>query len=268
MAVYTAIMEFVFYGNDMAAEKPKRNPNETQTKPNNNPNSNKAQKTQENPTKTQLKPSSALAFNLIKRQLSIDNKQFVNGCKGGRPRKDKAEEKKPTETQTKPNNNPNSVKGNNISISSNNISSNKDNIDSSNNKDNIIPPNISKDILPPTEEKTLADNGQIVPSPPVPPPPSPKPKRSVFAKPTIEEVKAYFAEKGFKADPEYYYDYFESNGWKTSGGRGAMKDWKAAARNWERNESRFNKQNYGCEKQKRFGNTAPDDFKGKGSTKL
>ena len=262
LAVYTAIMKFVFYGNDMTAEKPKQNPNKTQTKPNDNPNSNKAQKTQENPNITQLKPSSILAFNLIKRQLSIDNKQFINGCKGGRPRKARVNEKKPTETQTKPNDNPNSVTGNNISdiIS---ISSSRDNIYSSNNKDNIIPPNISKDILPPTEKKTLADNGQIVPSPPVPPPPSPKPKRSVFVKPTIEEVKAYFVEKGFKADPEHYYDYFESNGWRTSGGRGAMKDWKAAARNWERNDSKFKKRDYAGNTKPVYGNKAPEEF-GKG----
>lgn len=103
-----------------------------------------------------------------------------------------------------------------------------------------------------------------------PPPssaPPPSPKRNVFVKPTLEQVKAYFSEKGFKSDPEHFYDHFESNGWKV-GGRGAMKDWKAAVRNWERNDGKYTKANYGREKQQRFGATPPDDFAGKGSTKL
>ena len=90
-----------------------------------------------------------------------------------------------------------------------------------------------------------------------------KVKRSVFVKPTIEEVKAYFVEKGFKSDPEHYYDYFESNGWRTSGGRGPMKDWKAAARNWERNDSKFKKRDYAGNTKPVYGNKAPEEF-GKG----
>jgi hypothetical protein len=35
-----------------------------------------------------------------------------------------------------------------------------------------------------------------------------------------------------------FYDYFESNGWKV-GGKAPMRDWKAAARNWCRNEKTF-----------------------------
>ena len=35
-------------------------------------------------------------------------------------------------------------------------------------------------------------------------------------------------------DASYFYDYYESNGWCV--GKKPMKDWKAAVRNWMRNE--------------------------------
>lgn len=62
--------------------------------------------------------------------------------------------------------------------------------------------------------------------------------------PTVEEVaeyaKGYAASKridldacGFSA--ERFHDHFASNGWKV-GGRAPMKDWKAALRNWVRED--------------------------------
>lgn len=99
------------------------------------------------------------------------------------------------------------------------------------------------------------------PSPPSSAPP-PSPKSRTFVKPTIEEVRAYFAEKGMKSDPEHFYDHFESNGWKVSG-KSTMKDWKAAARNWERNDSKFKKRDYAGNTKPVYGNKAPEEF-GKG----
>ena len=54
--------------------------------------------------------------------------------------------------------------------------------------------------------------------------------------PTLEEVKAYCSERGNKVDPERWYDYYTSNGWKV--GKNPMKDWKAAVRTWERSDGR------------------------------
>ena len=54
--------------------------------------------------------------------------------------------------------------------------------------------------------------------------------------PTLEEVKAYCSERGNKVDPERWFDYYTSNGWKV--GKNPMKDWKAAVRTWERGEAR------------------------------
>ncbi len=53
-----------------------------------------------------------------------------------------------------------------------------------------------------------------------------------FIKPTIEEVKTYVLNSNLNVDPEYFYDYYEANGWRV--GKDTMKDWQAAVRNWHR----------------------------------
>ena len=60
-------------------------------------------------------------------------------------------------------------------------------------------------------------------------------------RPTLEEVKAYCSERGNKVDPERWFDYYTSNGWKV--GKNPMKDWKAAVRTWERGESKVKSRN-------------------------
>lgn len=59
-----------------------------------------------------------------------------------------------------------------------------------------------------------------------------------FKKPTIEEIKQYCSERNNKIDAEYFYDYYESNGWKV--GKNPMKDWQATIRTWERNNKKYN----------------------------
>lgn len=66
--------------------------------------------------------------------------------------------------------------------------------------------------------------------------------RTLFVKPTLEEVKAYCLERGNKIDPEYYIDFNESNGWVQGKNRKPIKDWKAQIRTWEKLE-RDKKQN-------------------------
>ena len=53
--------------------------------------------------------------------------------------------------------------------------------------------------------------------------------------PTIEDVKAYCNERGNRVDPERFIDYYTANGWKV--GKNPMKDWKAAVRTWERQDT-------------------------------
>jgi hypothetical protein len=68
-----------------------------------------------------------------------------------------------------------------------------------------------------------------------------KPKKKTtarFIKPTIEQLNSYKQEKGYKWDVEAFYDYYQTNGWKV--GKNAMKDWKAAMRNWNRRNGDYN----------------------------
>lgn len=59
--------------------------------------------------------------------------------------------------------------------------------------------------------------------------------------PELNDVLIFFEEKKFPAtEAEKFYNYFQSNGWKV-GGKAPMKDWRAAARNWMLNTTKFNK---------------------------
>lgn len=59
-----------------------------------------------------------------------------------------------------------------------------------------------------------------------------KKAQKAFAPPTIDDVRAYCAERGKKVDPDLWLDHYTANGWKV--GKNPMKDWKAAVRTWER----------------------------------
>lgn len=56
-------------------------------------------------------------------------------------------------------------------------------------------------------------------------------KRTVFVKPTIEEIRAYIAEKGYHFSAEQFFAFYESKGWKV--GSQPMKDWKMVCVTWE-----------------------------------
>jgi hypothetical protein len=61
--------------------------------------------------------------------------------------------------------------------------------------------------------------------------------------PQLHEVEDYFEEiKSTKLEGQKFFNYFQSNGWKV-GGRAAMKDWRAAARNWILNAQKFKTRN-------------------------
>ena len=57
-----------------------------------------------------------------------------------------------------------------------------------------------------------------------------------FVKPTIDEVRAYIKERGYKNfTAEKWMNFYESKGWKI--GKNPMKDWKAAVRTWGEKDS-------------------------------
>ena len=61
-------------------------------------------------------------------------------------------------------------------------------------------------------------------------------KNSVFQKPTVEEINQYCTERNNKVDPQRFFDFYESKGWKV--GKEPMKDWKACVRTWENNTNK------------------------------
>ena len=81
-----------------------------------------------------------------------------------------------------------------------------------------------------TKEKTNTNTESILP----PKPPTVGSAQKRFSPPTVEMVAEYCKERHNGVDAQRFVDYYSSNGWKV-GGRGAMKDWKAAVRTWEGN---------------------------------
>ena len=63
-------------------------------------------------------------------------------------------------------------------------------------------------------------------------------KRERFSPPTPGQVTEYAKQAGLIIDAEKFCDYYASKGWKV-GPSSPMKDWKAAARNWARNDSKY-----------------------------
>lgn len=59
-----------------------------------------------------------------------------------------------------------------------------------------------------------------------------------FTPPTVDEVAAYCRERGNAVDAQRFVDFYASKGWKV--GSSGMKDWRAAVRNWERQDSTKN----------------------------
>lgn len=55
-----------------------------------------------------------------------------------------------------------------------------------------------------------------------------------FAPPTTENVIGYCREMGYSVDASRFIDFYESKGWMV--GKNKMKDWKAAVRNWARQD--------------------------------
>ena len=61
-------------------------------------------------------------------------------------------------------------------------------------------------------------------------------KERGFLPPTLTEVFAYCEEQGYVLDGERFIDYYQSKGWMI--GSAKMQDWKAALRNWAKQERR------------------------------
>ena len=59
-----------------------------------------------------------------------------------------------------------------------------------------------------------------------------------FTPPSVDEVAAYCRERGNGVDAQRFVDFYASKGWRV--GNAGMKDWRAAVRNWERQDNTKN----------------------------
>lgn len=73
-----------------------------------------------------------------------------------------------------------------------------------------------------------------------------KKKANRFSKPTIQQIQEYCKSRNNNVDANRFYDYYETVGWKV--GKNPMKDWKAAVRTWERNNTNQTANNQAEEK--------------------
>ena len=62
-----------------------------------------------------------------------------------------------------------------------------------------------------------------------------KKERRERAAPTLDEVKQFVKEEGLTIDPARFFNFYESQDWKTSSGY-PIRDWKSKARSWQSSE--------------------------------
>jgi len=62
--------------------------------------------------------------------------------------------------------------------------------------------------------------------------------KNISIPPLLDDVKAYCNERNRGVDPEKWFDFYQSKGWKV--GKNKMKDWQASVRTWENSTQLIN----------------------------
>lgn len=132
--------------------------------------------------------------------VQVVEKNRANGQLGGRPKKPRETHQNPTkpnETQNNPQK-PNETQKTQIEIES----------------------EIKTEINTPLPN---GNKGSKAATPPT--------REARFSPPSLDEVRAYIAERGSSVDAQQFIDFYSCKGWMV--GKNRMKDWKAAVRTWE-----------------------------------
>lgn len=189
-----------------------------------------------NGTEPQIDGVAKAIFTLIKPQIIANNARYFNGQKGGRPRKEDGEngsnegenddESDPeiepktnqSKTKQKPKQNLDLAKTQPKVIQSETKAkpneNEKENVNE-NEKENV---NVKDKENGGVGAKTIGATSRGT--------------HTRFCKPTVDEIRAYCAERSNNVDAQRFFDFYESKGWLV--GRTPMKDWKACVRTWER----------------------------------
>lgn len=88
-----------------------------------------------------------------------------------------------------------------------------------------------------SESMSLSEDDPTQGAPPA------KSAKGRFAKPTVEEVAAYAAEKGYRGfDAGRFWNFYESKGWMV--GKNKMTNWRSAVSNWAGRDERKGARRY------------------------
>lgn len=181
--------------------------------------------------------ASSAIFRLAKQTINANNRKYVKGCEGGRPKADRVSEEK---TNGFSENKPMVIEEKNHRFSeeiTNGFSEKKPMVFEKNNqwfseektngfsedKPIVIEENnhrFLKNKTTDTDPETETDPVTV--------------RGKKFVPPTLEEVKAYCEERKNTINPQRFIDFYTGKGWMI--GKNKMKDWKAAVRTWEETE--------------------------------
>lgn len=204
-------------------------------------------------TLSEMKPLAKMAFSFIKKEIDYNNEKYnetiVKRSEAGRKGMLSRYGKQQTLTKLTNDNKPN--KTNKCYQDLTNLTNLTEDVDDNENVNDINPPVYIPPLqggnthteLSVSDNPTEQDNCVTTESPPVA---EEKEKSSAkkekehvkrFQKPTIEEVKAYIAEKGYDVDAERFWNFYEAKDWFI--GKNKMKNWHAAVATWQKKETDY-----------------------------
>lgn len=157
------------------------------------------------PDMEKLPDSAASLFEVIKPFLDTSRRKAENGKKGGKAKADEKQE----QAEIKP-------EANVKQTSSKPEANEKQEQTESKNKDKNKNKNKNKCLITPIS--------------------------SSFAPPTLDEVKAYIAEKGLGVDAEFFWSYYNTSNWTKKNGDPVL-NWKQTLLTWERKDNERNSGN-------------------------